>query len=263
MDFQKAPDEVVYAPPVPVADREQREQILTTWRAQGARIVDHVLAGDSIAGPSDGLVVWDPTAHLVGGQVHKLPDPPLSAWVVWPLIAGVSDGAALAQFVARESVAEVSGVLPVVAHLSASVKRKLVDQYGPAVFEALHHSASPEVAAAVKVVDQEGIRFQPPRPRHASESELHARACTVLSWLGDLLLRLDEEERGQRFLRAARWLERSPWDLSVLVRDGHLAVVPELNGEAGQVLEELAASGDPSLLTTIRRQYLDGVVTPE
>ena len=256
IDQEEAPLGVVYAPPVPAAAVDVRARALNQWRQAGVQLVVQVIAGESGPSPEADLTLWDPTNLIAMGKAMSLPNPPPGVWVIWPLMPDVSDGQALDRFVDRPSVRSIAGIVPLAPRLSAQFKRKLVDGYGAGVFEALHHGAKPNVAAAARTIHQHHIFYQPVRPRRTHESDFHGNACSTLGCLGDLLIRLGEEERGQRILRAVRWLEQSPWDLNVIIRDGHLPVIEQLGGETETVLQELSESGASALLASIREKYL-------
>lgn len=158
--------------------------------------------------------------------------------------------------VRASAAAGVAGIVPIAPELTPRTRRLVVDQYGREVFEALHHGDRAQIAPVAAAIVAAGMEFQPPRPARTGESAAHTRACEVLGWLGDLYLRLQREERGQQILRAQRWLESSPWDLETIARDGHLELVPELSGEAGEVVRELLESGRSARLEAARSAYL-------
>ena len=265
IETRKLPDEVLYLPPVPADAGALRRERLIGWMQAGARTVLHVVAGGAEPNsvqPSPTLTVWDPTALLIVGDVEQLSTPPAGSWVLWPVIPGVSDDPRRFEgFARRAADAGVEGVLPMTPQLSPRSRRVIVDHHGGGIFESLHHRTSVEPSEIARVAWEFGLPFQPPRPGRSGESEVHVRACSELGHLGDLYIRLGQDERGQRVLRAQRWLEDSPWDLEVILRDGHLKLVPELADEAAVVVEEVLDTGTSVRLGRVREMYLSGAVS--
>lgn len=277
LDDRQSPDEVLYVPPVPEEFEAERCRSAARWSQAGRPLLLQVVAGsglgarhlDAISESGRNLLdantraqvvtLWDPTAMLLRGAADELPKPPPECWVLWPVVPAVSDDLELIRGFVEDSAAQgVPGILPLVPNLSPRARREIVDHHGSEAFEALHHGADPNLAEVAAAIVDAGLDFQPPRPARETESALHSRACTVLGWLGDLYLRLGEQERGQRILKAQRWLETAQWDFEVIARDGHLDLVPELAGEAGEVLTDLIEPRDSSQLQRVRYEYLRG-----
>src|SRR6185436_7853825 len=87
-----------------------------------------------------------------------------------------------------------------------------------------------------------------PLPRPPLLGAGNLRVAGTLAACGELCLLLGEpESRAQALLRAARFAEREGRDLTALARDGHLPVLPWLEGDALQVANEAAAGVEPEL----------------
>lgn len=268
LDDRQSPEETLYLPPVPEDVEALRCRSAARWSRAGRPLLLQVIAGSASAArevDADAstrapvLTLWDPTAMLLRGAVDSLGVPPPGRWVLWPVVPSVSDDIDLVRrFAVAASEAGVLGMAPLAPNLSPRAKREIVNHHGGGSFEALHHGTDPALAPIAAAIVDAGLDFQPPRPARETESALHTRACTVLGWLGDLYLRLDEQERGQRILTAQRWLETAQWDFEVIARDGHLDLVPELAGEVGAVLTEVIETRDSSHLQRARHKYLRG-----
>ena len=73
-----------------------------------------------------------------------------------------------------------------------------------------------------------------------------------------LAMLLNLKVRGQAFYRASRWVDREPHDVAALAREGNLGVIDWLDPADREVIDELVATGESSLLSELRHQYLDG-----
>ncbi len=254
----QAPAEgVLYAPPVADADRQRRTRLLEDWSRAGHGVVVHQRAGEDAEPNQIGaLTIWDPTVAIFSGLLRKLPLPAAGWWVVWPLFAGITDDeATLQSFCRRAKKAGAAGVYPMATELDPKGRRQLADLYGGASFSALHHGRV-DVRRAARAIAAEDMPFQVPRPPLGGESGVHAQALTSLAWAGDLLLQLGDAEKAQRLLRAQRWLQTAPWDAGTLVREQHIDLVPELAGEPGEVVRQVADTGTSTLLDDARQHYL-------
>jgi hypothetical protein len=77
--------------------------------------------------------------------------------------------------------------------------------------------------------------------------------------VGELWLRLGRPVgRGQAFLRAMRWVDRSRRSLAALAREGNLGVLPWLDAESAQLVEEVLLGGSCALLDQLLAEYVGG-----
>jgi hypothetical protein len=154
-------------------------------------------------------------------------------------------------------VERVQGICP---DLSPAERRRIVDSLGETGFDKLFHGEAPSERSFSVAVSHLGLEPFLARPLPESPSRLRSnrRLAAELAWIGELWLRLGKAEaRGQAFYRASRWVDREPHDVAALAREGNLGVIDWLESADREVIDEVVATGESSLLSELRRQYLD------
>lgn len=221
--------------------------------------------------PAGLFEVHDPTALLLDrAETEARPDDGLDAFarlpegavVVWPLVPGFTDEpalwdaacAALAQAGARVAQA-------VVPELTSAERRLLADRTDGRAFEALFHGASPEPRRFARVARRHGLRpfFDRPLPTPPLGDGGVAgnrRLAGLLALAGELAVRLDlAPGKAQGYLRAARFADRTRYDLLALSREGNLPVLPWLDPASRELVEEWAATGRSGVVDRLLDDY--------
>lgn len=268
-------DDVLYLPPVAPAFAAARDAAAAAHAALGTPVLLQALPGDE---PSEAwrragvVVVHDLLGPLLRGDVDGLADPlPVSGHAValWPLIPGLTDGAERADEGCRRLAAAgfttVQGVAP---DLPAARRRQLyehatVDRPGEeadALFQLLFHGPGADARGFARVAHRHGLRpFLPrPLPRPPLTGAGEREIAGLLAFAGELCLRLGSVGRGQAYLRAARWIDRTDYDLRALAREGNLSVLPWLDDEGRKIVEEWAEEGESASVVDLLAEYAAG-----
>jgi hypothetical protein len=147
----------------------------------------------------------------------------------------------------------------VTLELGPAERRRLAEFADEDAYQALFHGAPPDERAFAQLAWQQGLRTMSSRPEAAGgpRSQFNRKAAGELTQTAELWLRLGRpESAGQELLRAARWIERSAQDLRALVREGNLEVLPWLDPNSRQVVEDLAAGRVAKLREELEAEYL-------
>jgi len=183
--------------------------------------------------------------------------------VVWPLIAGLTDGPDLWDAgCVRLAAAGVRCAQAMAPALGPSDRRRLAERWGKEreeeVFAALFHREPPPERDFARHAHGHGLApfLARPLPRAPVLRTENLRLGGALALIAELWLRLGRpEEQGQAFYRAARWLDRTAYDVPSLGRDGNLGVLP-LDCDSRAVLAELLESGESQLLDRLLAEYV-------
>jgi hypothetical protein len=257
-------DDVVYLPPVEANRAGRRSDLIEQAVAQAIPLLVQALPGESPASPQ---VTWvyDLLQVLVSRQTEALADLPQGSAAVWPLIGGYTDDPGLWQeglgLLAEAGVQQVQGINAV---LSPAERRRLVEEAGDEGFDRLFHGRPPSERAFASAVHRHGMAPFLERPLPESPGRLRGNRALAadLALAGELWLRLGRaESRGQSLYRAARWVDRESHDLVALAEDGNLGVVTWLDRVSREVVEELVAQGESSLLVELTSEYLEAAPT--
>ena len=274
--------DVLYLPPVPADLAAARDRLAAQHASRGTPVIVQLLPDDArpagAAATTDLVVVWDLLSLALAGDGSNSDGAPAPSRpsiakqgsssratsaapravrpgdaAVLPLLPGAGDaqGLALAAALAAAGVAVLQG-LPLA--LSGRDRRTLAESAGESMTEAsylrLFHGEAPSVAPLARAAARHGLLPLMPRPlpRPPLRGAANLRIAGTLASCGELCLLLGEpESRAQALLRAARFAEREGRDLAALARDGNLAVLPWLEGEALQVAGEVAAGAEASV----------------
>lgn len=259
-------DDVVWLPPVPAALVDRRDDLAARLLADGTPVVVQLLPGERPPAPPATVIFDLAPILLTDGEgdlaaVDRLAALPAGAAVVWPLVAGVSDRPEqVASGLDRLAAAGVATVQPAVPRLRPADRRRLADAGGEAAFDRLFHGPDPDERAFARAAAARGLAFLIPRPlpRPPLAGAGNRRLAGGLATAGELWLRLGRApSQGQAFLRAARWVDETGYDLVALARDGNLGVVEAIDRASRDFIEEAAATGgEPALIGELTVAYL-------
>jgi hypothetical protein len=250
-------DDVVWAPP---GGSAAIAEVLAPAVERGVPVLLQRTLGDfgeddpwPGARPEPVHEVFDPTAALLAA-----PDDPLAAFdslpagavVVWPLIPGFSDDPTLWEAactrLAGRGARTVQAVVP---EISSGERRQLADQTDGRAFEALFHGPPPDPRRFARVARRHGLGIffdrPPPGPPLGDGGVTGNRHLAgLLALAGELSVRLDlAPGKAQGYLRAARFADRTRYDLLALAREGNLPVLPWLDPASRELVEEWAETG--------------------
>ncbi len=247
----------IYLPPVRSERRAERDDLAARLGEAGSTVLVQLLPGESP--PAGCETAVDLLQTLLSADLDQISGTAAGALAIWPLIPGVTDRSRLVQDGLERLVdAGVESVFALEPTLDAGERRWLAENRSPEVFDALFHAPAPEVsersfAAAARAA---GLGPFQDRPEVDGPLAANRRAAGVLAAIADLWLRLERPVgRGQAYLRASRWADRLERDLEALWREGNLHVLEWVDGEIGQVLEELFRKGGSSLLAELRDEF--------
>lgn len=184
---------------------------------------------------------------------------------VWPLIPGVTDDPRLWEEACRRLAATgVAALVAVVPQLSPADRRVLVERFGDHLLEPLFHGEPPPTAPLAQVARRHGLQPFPPRgggrttdPFHSWDRPSGNRAlATELGLAAELSDRLGRPERQvQELWRAFREVDRSPFDLEAMSRDGNLDLFDWLHGDALEIVEQSLTQPPPPLVEALLEEY--------
>jgi hypothetical protein len=144
--------------------------------------------------------------------------------------------------------------------LKPSDRRRLAEQWdGEETFAALFHGPEPAERDFARAAHRHGLEpfLSRPLPSRSIPAAASSRWLSgVLALAGELWLRLGHPgEQGQAFYRASRWIDRSPYDLEALAREGNLAVLP-LDAVSREIVAECVATGGSERLARLLAEYV-------
>jgi hypothetical protein len=254
--------DVFYLPPVPADLAAARDRLAAQHASRGTPVVVQLLPDDArpadAAATAELVVVWDLLAVVLAGEgASAITAPPAARpgdAAALPLLPGVAHAQRLDALAAALAAAGVTVLHGLPLELSGRDRRTLAESVGESISEASYlsffHGETPSAAPLARMAARHGMLPLLPRPlpRPPLRGAGNLRAAGALAACGELCLLLGEpESRAQTLLRAARFAEREPYDLAAVSRDGNLAVLPWLEGEALEVAAEAAAGTEPAL----------------
>jgi len=265
-------DDVLYVPPVAPGYRAARDRALGPILEAGTPVLVQILAGEEppprleIDERSAPVVVADLLDLFLAEKADEAEEPgeddrltrlervPPGAVVVWPLVAGLTDGEAFREEgLGRLAGAGAAVVQPVVPELSPAERRGLAEGRDDRVFDALFHGRSPDPSELARAVVRHGMApfLERPLPRPPLGGAPGREIGGLLLLAGDLCQRLGYHGRGQAHFRAARWVDRTRYDMKVLAAEGNLEVIPWLDPASQQIVREWARSGRSETVDTL------------
>ena len=259
--------DVLHLPPVPADLAAARDRLAANHTSRGVPVIVQLLAGDArpagVAATAELVVVWDLLPLALAGEGSSAIIAFSSAVrpgdaAVLPLLPGAVDAQRLDALAAALADAGITVLQPLLLELSGRDRRTLAESIGESMSETSYlrffHGEAPSPLPAARAAARRGLLPLLPRPlpRPPLLGAGNLRIAGALAACGELCLLLGEpESRAQALLRAARFAEREGRDLAALSREGNLAVLPWLEGEALQVAAEVAGGAEARLWTQL------------
>jgi hypothetical protein len=277
MELPEGPfDDVLYLPPVAGPLRVERDRAAAEVAARGTPVLAQLLPGEPPPASEGVVAVYDLLEPLLSGDLDALAALPPGAAALWPLVAGLTDSEELrdegVRRLARAGVAVLQAVSP---ELPPEDRRRLfegraeggspgaapADEEGEAeddeLFAGIFHAPLPDprpLARAAHAAGMAPFLLRPP-PRPPLQGAAEREAAGLLALAGELHLRLGCVAPSQALYRAARFLDRTPYDLRALAREGNLPVLPWLEGEAQTIVQEWASTGRSATVEGLHAEY--------
>lgn len=254
-------DDVLHLPPVPPDRAPERDRVAAEVAARGTPVLVQLLPGDPVPTAEGILAVYDLLEILLTGRTGELRRLPAGSAVVWPLVPGLTDGPELRDEGLRRlveaGVAVAQGVAPALPPAERRLLLEAAGAVGDDAFDALFHGPGADLRSFARAAHRHGLRpFLPrplPRPPLAGVAEREASGLLALA--GELHLRLGDETQGQACFRAARFLDRTRFDLRALAREGNLPILHWLDEEGQGIVEEWAADGRSATVEALIESY--------
>lgn len=260
-------DDALYLPPVHPELVRERDGAAAAVAATGTPVLVQLLPGEPAPAAEGLTVVYDLLEPLLALRAAGLGLLPAGAAAVWPLLPGLTDGAELVdegcRRLAAVGVTVVQGVAP---DLPPDQRRRLLEhletrgqgERAERAFEALFHGPGADLRAFARTAHRHGLApFLPrPLPRPPLTGAGEREAAGLLALAGELHLRLDHEPRAQACFRAARFLDRTHYDLRALAHEGNLPVLHWLDEDGRKVVGEWAAEGRSATMEALMAEYL-------
>lgn len=262
-------DDVLYLPPVPPKRAAARDELGRARLVGGTPVLIQLFPGDETTVPpvAGSAFVFDLLHTLLERDLGALSRLPSGAIAVWPLLPGLTDDPALWEIGCRDlASAGVRCVQALTPALTPADRRKLAERWGQedeAAFDALFHRQPPSERDFARAAHRQGLEpfLTRPLPRPPVTGAGNRWIGGVLAVTGEVWLRLGRPvEQGQAFYRAARWVDRSPYDLEALAREGNLGVLP-LDAESREIVAECAEMGESDRLARLLEEYVAPVET--
>jgi hypothetical protein len=258
--------DVAYLPPPAPFERALRDELAAAAVESGLAPVVHLTWDEPVPPlpPGDCRLLVDCLPALLEAAEELTRAPAAggeaeSAEVIWllPKLAGVDDGGELlAAWLSALGARRVHVYEP--RFTGAELRRLAEAARRPLDFEALFHGEPLDATAWMRAAHRAGLRVLHPRPPGPPGArEERRRLAGVLAQAADLWLRGGRPaEDGQALFRAAREVDRTPYDLAALARDGNLKVLDWLEGPAAALAESWLATRETPLLAELVAEVL-------
>ncbi len=251
--------DVTYLPPVGAVSNWWRQELRGRLVEAGVDPIVQFLPDEEIEA-GGGVPVLDLTPALLPLRLGALDTVPAGIHCCWPLIPGLtSDEEICRRGLERLATAGVSGVQPMVPHLSSATRRKLGDLTNRRGYQELFHGAPLDVRAFARWANEAGLAAFVERPDCGrSGRALSNRAvATRLHLIGELIQRTGGSvDESLSFYRAGRWADRELLDIEDLVRSGNLGLVAEITLESAREIELFVKQRESPRFSKLEREYL-------
>jgi hypothetical protein len=260
-------DDVLYLPPVPPRRAAARDELARARLVGGTPVLIQLFPGEETTVPpvSGAAFVFDLLHALLERDLGSLRRLPSGAIAVWPLLPGLTDDPALWELGCRDlAAAGARCVQALTPALTPADRRKLAERWGEddeTAFDALFHRQPPSERDFARAAHRHGLepflaRPLPRPPVHGAGNAGNRWIGGVLALAGEVWLRLGRPvEQGQAFYRAARWIDRTAYDLEALAREGNLGVLP-LDPASREIVAECAEEGESGQLSRLLEEYV-------
>lgn len=265
--------DVAWVPPVRKDRTREKSNLVLDLVAARVPVLDQFSARDEETAAAGTTLVADLLSSMLEENPAMIDDLPEQAWIVVPLLPGLSsEPASWADLLRRVALRRPLAVVGVAPELTPIDRRKLVERLGEEQFEAVHHSLGEEGAgrrlerAFAAAVARAGLPAFVERPPAELPPRLgrNRALATILAECGELWLRVGRSEaEGAALLAAARHVESAAvagLDLAALSREGNLAHLGFLSPLALSLIDSAAGGvphlGRPALLVELRAEYL-------
>ena len=249
---------LTYLPPVEGAHERHRRDLAASLVAEGTPVLLQACLGSTTAPLPGAHRVVDPLACLLAGDLGQLSSVPDGALVVWPLIAGLTDGEELRREGCRRlKEAGAATVQGLSLAIDPRERRRLLTQSDEEAFHRLFHAATVDERAFSAEVAAHGLDPFWVRPGVGSDRRSsNQQVAEVLALGGELCLRCGLEVKGQGLYRASRWADEAGVDLRALALEGNSQIVPWLRGAALEIVTEWSETGRSARVQSWLADYL-------
>lgn len=125
------------------------------------------------------------------------------------------------------------------------------------LFRRLFHGGLPDPRPLVRTARVHGLApFLPrPLPRPPLTGATDREVAGLLALAGEIHLRLARLTPSQACFRAARWIDRSSYDLRALAREGNLHVLPWMDPMCRSIIDEWSEAGGSATVEALLAEY--------
>lgn len=253
-------DDLLYLPPVTKKLRPARDRLVATCVESQTPVLVQLRPGEKTKGLDGAHIVYDLLLPILEGDLDCLRDLAPGSTAVWPLIPGIGDHSDFwEEALILMSVAKVTTVQPMLLELTAVARRKLAEDRGDDVFDALFHGRPPTEESFARLAHERGFEvfWKRPETGTSKRQQTNRQIAAELALTGELWGRLGNSVTvGQALLRAARGAENTPQDLTALTREKNLGLMSWLDARSTEIVKEILKRGYSTLLAELRASYL-------
>ena len=238
--------------------RKQRDELADTLLDAGSSVLLQLLSGEPRPA-LQAIYVIDPLELLVTGGIEALSEVPKESVVAWPLIAGVTeDEESWKGALGRLSQSGVRCVQATEYDLEPSEKRRLAELGDDSAFDALFHGERPSERSFARVAATLELVPFLTRPVNIKSglTERNRSIAAHISLVAELWSRNQlSESSAQQYFAAAKWVDRTRYDVSGLCREGNLGVASQLDTATRELIAQFVISGHSDLYEELMLDY--------